>query len=124
VLAVVQQEERRTLADRFGQRSQVACGSGGTDRQRRGDRAGNLAGSRQRGELSQPHAVWLDVDSIRGGVQGQAGLATAARAGQRHQTVLGQQAGHLGQRIAAADEARQLYRQVVAARLQGTQRRE
>ena len=116
VLAVVQYQQQGPVAGGGGEAVQAAGGTGSRNRQRRGDSAGNLAGTGQRCELNRPHPVRQAADAARCRVPEQPPLAAASRAGQRHQAVPGQQAGHLGKLVTAADEAGQLHRQVVASR--------
>ena len=79
-----------------------AAASGGRDIGRVGDR----------GQLHQPHPAWGGGQLGPGRLDGQPGLARAARAGQREQAVRPEQPGDLGEFGVTADEAGQLRAQV------------
>ncbi len=81
-------------------------------------------GIRQAREFDQPHAIRKRVEQVGGDLQREPRLAAAAGAGQREQPGLAQQRLHFRDFLFAADEARQLLRQVVGRRVQRAQRRE
>ncbi len=111
MLAVVEQHQPSLLAQRSGDRR---CGrlsrrqfdpEGGSDRRRHARRVGHC---RQFDPLRSVFVVRLD--RMRHG-QGQPCLADAARPGNRHQRVGGQQRACLGQVCVATDQRRQSVRQ-------------
>ena len=64
------------------------------------------------------------LHQLGGHLQGQAGLAASPRPGDRHQPLVADQGGQLGDLGGPADEGGALDRQVVGAQVQGAQRRE
>ena len=68
----------------------------------------------KRGEIREPDSVAGAIQQPGRGLQAKAGLARAARAGERDETGAGDQAAHLGELSLAANEARHLRREVVA----------
>ena len=124
VLAVVQDEQRRLVAE-LG-RELVGGGDAGHLAGAEGGQRGATDGVRigERRQLDPPHAAGLRVDGLGGDGQGEAGLADPGRTGQRHQPLACQQAAHVGDLAGPPDQRRELDRQVVAERVERPQRRE
>ena len=78
----------------------------------------------ERREFDEPHAVAEAVEQIGRDLQGEARLADAARADQRDETMLLDQRGDFGDLRLAADEGRDLQRQIVGETFERSQRRE
>ena len=77
----------------------------------------------ERRQVDQPHPVRVVRQHVRADLDREAGLADAADAGQRHQTMLTQQPPHLDDLAVATHERRQLQRQIRRCRRQRPQRR-
>lgn len=77
----------------------------------------------QGGKLDEPRAVGVGVGPLPGELDRQAGLAASARARQGEEPRTTQQLRELGDLILAADEAREVVRQVVLRRCRGSGRR-
>jgi hypothetical protein len=96
----------------------------GAQAQRGGDHAGHLVGIADRGEVHEPHAVGV-LGAVRGGgLDGEAGLAGARRAGDGHQPAGTDQPGQFGLLGRPADERGRLRRQVVRRLRDRTRARE
>ncbi len=78
----------------------------------------------ERRQLREPDAVRVAVEEAAGGLQHQAGLAGPAGADEGDEPVAPDERRDLGQLLLPADEARQLDRQVGAARAQRAKGRE
>ena len=129
MLEVVEHEQRRALAEVVEQlvlRREAAVravegeldrlGEGGREEVRRGD-------GRERDEVD---AVRVAVDAARGGLEGEPGLARAARPDEREQAALGilQQPVDRFELRRPADERRSWQREVLHPRLERLQQRE
>ena len=113
MLAVVQHHQQPTVADRA--------------QQRLGDRATRLVRQPERASHRERHHLWMrdrrqigienavgEVTAhLAGDLDRQPRLACAACAGQGHEPVVGQGAADLGDLCCAADEARQLRREIM-----------
>ncbi len=123
VLAVIQNNQESPIPEYVDQRLDQGTtrflldAEHGRHRLRHEPRVGD------RRQLDEPHAVREFVHEIGGDLQRQARLADAAGAHQRQQWRAGQQRRDFGLLTLAADERRQLLRQVVGRRLQRAQRR-
>ena len=91
--------------------------------QRRRHHRGNQRRVSHRRQLRQPRPVREPPRHIPGHLTGQPGLPHAARAGDRHQPVLLQQASDLTHRAGPADKARQHGREPMHATIRGRHRR-
>jgi hypothetical protein len=91
VLTVVQDEQRRLVAERG--RQLVGDGHAWGLTSAESGQGGAIDGARigQGCQLDPPHPAGLRVDCLGGCRLGQAGLAHASRTGQRHQPLAGQQ---------------------------------
>ena len=105
--------------------------SGSSPRSSAHDRAppitagGTSAGSASGREVDPPHPVRDSASATSAAdLEREAGLAAAARAGERDQAVVGQQSATVVELALAADEAGELGRQVVGQRVERAQRRE
>ncbi len=115
---VVEDDEHRLVAELGRDRIDGALGSS----QHSGDLGGEQVVVRDRCELDKPDAAAEPIDDVGGDAQGQPRLADAARPEQRHEAVRLEQVGN-GRRFGvAAEECRQLHREVVAAQPAGPQR--
>ena len=124
LLAVVDDQQRVEIVQLFGQRVDERTPELLAQAEHTGDRLGDVAAVRDRGELRAPHAVGVTVELVRRRVQREPGLATAAGTGQRHQPVLAHGLAHRGDLSVTADEARHLRGQVRRHRAERAQRRE
>ena len=113
VLAVVQQHEQAPLADRFDERADD--GAARVLRYGKHIRDGDRDEIRvlKRGEIRKPHPVAGAIQQPGRDLERKAGLARAARAGERDQTRDGDQPVHLSELGVAADKARHLRREII-----------
>jgi hypothetical protein len=82
--------------------------------QRTGHRDGHDRRTGDRGQIDVPHTVTeLGRDTSRD-LNGETGLAGAARAGQGHQPVIDQKLAHVGYLGSTSDEARELHRKILS----------
>ena len=125
VLAVVEHEQQTPARQRRRRCSSVTDASGaGRDAQRGRHRVGHGRGVADGGQLDQPDPVGELVRQLGGDLDGQAGLADAAHAGEGHQPVGAHQLADLLHLELAADEAGELHRQVPGRGVERPQRRE
>ena len=124
VLAVVEYDERAPRLERVDDRLGHRPVSPFADVEYRRDRVRDEIIVRQRRELDEPDAVLVPVEQIGAHLQREARLADAARADERDEPVLGEQLRDGEDVDVAADEARDLKRQVVRQRFERAQRRE
>src|SRR5205823_5556503 len=107
VLAVVEDEEQVTRADRAGQRLDWIGIAGQREAKAARDRRGDQRRICQRRELDEPHLPVL----ARRGLERQARLAAATGSRDRQQPRAAEVASDLPQLALAADEARQRERE-------------
>ena len=111
VLAVVQEEERVARLE-VGEERGLRGLARGLPRSQRGEcGAGDERRVREGREVDEPDAVGGAVEATGHGLEGEAGLAHAPRAGQRHERARGQQALDLRELPLSPDEAGELARQ-------------
>jgi hypothetical protein len=112
VFTVVHQQQAGALAQEADQ--PVLDGAAAVRHAERvGEGLRQVRGVGDAGQADQPHPVAVPVGDPGGGLDGHAGLAGAARPGQRHQPVAPKQVTDLVQLAAAPDERGQPGRQVV-----------
>jgi hypothetical protein len=121
VFAVVDNEQQLARAEHLQQDVENALAAHLRDPEGLGDGAGDLARVGERGQLDQGDTVaeCAAVDLLVGKVEGQAGLARSARAGDGHQRHFGQPVRQLVELVLATDKAVELARQVINVRLLG-----
>ena len=124
VLTVVEHEQQSSRRQMLEHHVLEAAASKGLQPQRCAERLPHRIRIRDRRELTQPRAVREVGDDLRRDVQRQARLADAADAGQGYQRRLPHQIGERADLGLAADERRDLTRQIAGQRIQRTQRRE
>ena len=112
MFAVVEQQEQVLVAQKVGQGGDRRLPRPDLDRQRPDDLIDHETGLTQRGELDQPCAVAVAPGSLTGHMEHQAGLAGAADADQRHESVPVKQPANLGHFPLAAHERGHLGRKV------------
>ena len=113
VLAVVEDEQQRLLADGIDECLQRGPAWFLPYLERRRDARGDELWIRERCQLDEPHARAGPVEERRSGLQGEPGLAHSARAGDRHDAGTVQQSAQLPELTLASHERRDLCRQVV-----------
>ncbi len=115
VLAVVEQEQLLAIAD-VPCEGDLGGAVGGEPRvQGLGDRRSDQPGLAECGQLHRPDTVGEVLPALTCELQREPGLAAAAGPGQGEEPRVAQQGGELGQLALAADEARQLGREVAGA---------
>ena len=123
MLAVVEQEQGRLRLERVdqrvGDRTTVLLANDyrGGDHTRHEQRVG------YRSQLDQPDSVRIPVDDLRGELEREACLAASAGAGQRQQAGALEKSPELDELCFSTDEARELHREVVRARVERAERR-
>ena len=124
VLGVVEQEQQVLVGEerRDGRDRRDAGDLRRAERAR--DLGRDLRRVAERRQLREPHAVGVAVDEAAGSLEHQPGLAGPARADERHEPVTLDERRDSAELLLASDEARQLDRQVGAARAQRAERRE
>jgi hypothetical protein len=121
VLAVVEAEQRAARGELARQRRQRPLDGLDEHAERARDLLGHVLGDT--GELDPPDPVRPAPGLAGRGLRRQARLARAAGAADGHQPLAREQAVQVGQLVTAADEARQLDRQVVRRGVERAQRR-
>ena len=124
VLRVVEQEQQILVGDERRDRRDRRDAGDLWCAERARDLGRDLRRVAERRQLGEPHAVRVAVEETAGSLEHQAGLAGPARADERHEPVALDERRDLRELLLAADEARQLDRQVGAARAQRAERRE
>jgi hypothetical protein len=122
LLEVVEDEEGVSAGDPLGQEIPRAPRGCLDQTERPGDPRGDERGVADRLERDEPESVLEAVGRRRGQLERQAGLAGAARAGERQQPRRREQPTRFGKLSLAPDEARQLGRQVVGPAIEGPDR--
>jgi hypothetical protein len=123
VLAVVETEQQPPGGELRRQRGRRALHRLDEHAERGGHLLAHAGRIGDAGQLHPPDAVAPASGLLGGGMRGEAGLTAAARSADRHQTLGGEQPVQLGELVTAADEARQLDRQVVRTDVERAQRR-
>jgi len=125
VLAVVEQQQQVLPAQVVGERGDRRLARHQLEPDRPDDLLHDEDGLAQGGELDQPRPVGVLARDLARDVQRQAGLAGAADADERDETVRAQQAADLGRLALPPDERGQVGRQVGrrVARAEGRERR-
>ena len=122
MLAVVENQQQGTILDKldqcFGHRAPRLF----LDAQHRCHRLRHQLRIGDWRELHEPDAIRIFVEHVGCDLQRKAGLAEAADAVKRHQSRFAQHLLHFGELALAADERRDLVRQVVRRRLHRAQR--
>ena len=120
VFAVVEQHERLLRREIVERGVQCARAGQGTDADRFGQRGTDQVWVVQRRQVHPPGPVREEIERVRGRLQGQPGLAAAARAGQRHQPCGLEELFQVDELGVAPDEGAEPHRQVVRQRVEGT----
>ena len=124
MLAVVEHEQRRPVADVVGEQLDRPAARLRGHADRRQHRTRHRARIADRRQLDPPHPAVEPFDRLGGHLQPQPSLADTTRSDQRHQPATTDRRHHRRRLGLATDQRGQARRQVVPERIKRTQRRE
>ncbi|HXN60230.1 MAG TPA: hypothetical protein VN886_07215 [Acidimicrobiales bacterium] len=104
MLAIVQDEQQRLVAQELEYRREGGYTGRGLDAQRACHGLVDVIWATDTGQLDEPGAVRVAGDGLRRRLQGQSGLANATDAAQRHEARSGERLDHLGELLLPPDE--------------------